>query len=79
MTLKQIRAKFTAGEEWTADNTYDPHASGPRVLVEMRSTQFIWKTSQAERSFHAYFVDHDQMFTPDTRRTPLSGLSKYDI
>jgi hypothetical protein len=51
MTLKQIRAMFAVGEEWTADNTYSPGASGPRVLVEMRSTQFIWKTAQAARSF----------------------------
>jgi hypothetical protein len=51
MTLNQIRAMFAVGEEWTADNTYNPGASGPRVLVEMRSRQFIWKTQQAERSF----------------------------
>jgi hypothetical protein len=51
MTLKQIRAMFAVGEEWTAVNTYNPKASGPRVLVEARSTQFIWKTPQAERSF----------------------------
>jgi hypothetical protein len=51
MTLKQIRSMFAVGEEWTAVNTYNPKASGPRVLVEARSTQFIWKTPQAERSF----------------------------
>jgi hypothetical protein len=49
ITAKHVRAIFAVGDEWTADNTYSPRASGPRVLVEMRSTQLIWKTPQAER------------------------------
>jgi hypothetical protein len=44
MTVKQVPAMFAVGDEWISDNTYSPRASAPRVLVEMRSTQFIWKT-----------------------------------
>jgi hypothetical protein len=50
LTLKQIRAMFAVAtsELW---EKYIPRASGPRVLVEMHSTQFFWKMPPGDRSF----------------------------
>lgn len=49
MTLAQIRAMFEVGQTWHAVNTYRTGADGPRTLVEMRSTQFVWSNPGAPR------------------------------
>jgi len=51
VTLKEIKAMFQVGQQWAGENTYAPKASGPREVVQLLSTQMVWKTPHADRSW----------------------------
>lgn len=51
MTLKEIQAMFEVGQQWEAVNTYVAKASGTRTVVQKLSTQMVWKTPIADRSW----------------------------
>lgn len=42
MTLKEIKAMFQPGQQWKADNTYQPQANGLRTVRRVHSTQMTW-------------------------------------
>ena len=52
MTIKEIKAMFRSGDVWNGENTYNPNATGVRLITKVRGVDIIYFTNNDNRTMH---------------------------